>query len=110
MSLDEYEALLAEKKAALNKKAATRTVDISEFANLKAVNKDEEEEENPLEVRSGWDKGSGEASSCTAPAPKQMFSCSDAGKAVMVVVHGRATAAGGAGLLFVEHVLPMSSV
>jgi hypothetical protein len=50
MSLDEYEALLAEKKAALNKKAATRTVDISEFANLKAVNKDEEEEENPLEV------------------------------------------------------------
>jgi hypothetical protein len=53
MSLDEYEAMLAEKKAALNKKAATRTVDISEFANLKAVNKDEEEEENPLEVRRG---------------------------------------------------------
>ena len=51
MSLDEYEALLAEKKAALNKKASTRTVDISEFANLKAVNKDEEEEENPLGVR-----------------------------------------------------------
>jgi hypothetical protein len=61
MSLDEYEVLLAERKAALNKKAATRTVDISEFANLKAVNKDEEEEENPLGVSAalgaewGWE-------------------------------------------------------
>lgn len=56
MSLDEYEALLAEKKAALNKKASTRTVDISEFANLKAVNKDEEEEENPLGVSTSKEK------------------------------------------------------
>jgi hypothetical protein len=51
MSLDEYEALLAEKKAELNKARAARTVDASEFANLKALTKDAEPEANPLEVR-----------------------------------------------------------
>jgi hypothetical protein len=51
MTLEQYEAMLAEKKAELNKARVVRTIDASEFANLKVVNKDEEEEENPLEVR-----------------------------------------------------------
>jgi hypothetical protein len=51
VTLDEYEAMLAEKKAALNKARTVKEVDTSEFANLKAVKKDEEEAENPLEVR-----------------------------------------------------------
>lgn len=53
MTLEQYEAMLAEKKAELNKARVVRTIDASEFANLKVVNKDEEEEENPLEVRKG---------------------------------------------------------
>jgi plasminogen activator inhibitor 1 RNA-binding protein len=44
MSLEEYEAVMAEKKAALNKARAERKVDASEFAGLKAVVKPEEEE------------------------------------------------------------------
>ncbi|KAF8059754.1 hypothetical protein HT031_005162 [Scenedesmus sp. PABB004] len=56
MSLDEYEALLAEKKAELNKARAVRQIDASEFANLKVVKKDEEAEENPLEVSSAKEK------------------------------------------------------
>jgi plasminogen activator inhibitor 1 RNA-binding protein len=44
MSLEEYEALMAEKKAALNKARAERKVDASEFDGLKAVVKPEEEE------------------------------------------------------------------
>jgi plasminogen activator inhibitor 1 RNA-binding protein len=44
MSLEEYEAVLAEKKAALNKARAERKVDASEFDGLKAVVKPEEEE------------------------------------------------------------------
>jgi hypothetical protein len=51
MTLEQYEAMLAEKKAELNKARVVRTIDASEFANLKVINKDEEEEENPLEVR-----------------------------------------------------------
>lgn len=51
MTLEQYEAMLAEKKAELNKARVVKTIDISEFDNLKVVNKDEEEEENPLEVR-----------------------------------------------------------
>lgn len=63
MTLEQYEALLAEKKAELNKARVVRTIDASEFANLKVVNKDEEEEENPLEVR-----GRGCYSCCSAAA------------------------------------------
>jgi plasminogen activator inhibitor 1 RNA-binding protein len=44
LSLEEYEAQLAEKKAALNKARAERKVDASEFEGLKAVVKPEEEE------------------------------------------------------------------
>lgn len=51
MTLEQYEALLAEKKAELNKARVVKTIDTSEFDNLKVVKKDEEEEENPLEVR-----------------------------------------------------------
>lgn len=51
MTLEQYEAMLAEKKAELNKARVVKTIDTSEFENLKVVNKDEEEEENPLEVR-----------------------------------------------------------
>lgn len=51
MTLEQYEALLAEKKAELNKARVVKTVDTSEFDKLKIVSKDEEEEENPLEVR-----------------------------------------------------------
>lgn len=56
MTLEQYEAMLAEKKAELNKARVVRTIDASEFANLKVVNKDEEEEENPLEVSTGKEK------------------------------------------------------
>lgn len=56
MSLEEYEAILAEKKAELNKARQARTIDASEFANLKMINKDEEEQENPLEVSTSREK------------------------------------------------------
>lgn len=51
LTLDEYEALLEERKASLNKARTQRSVDISEFANLKALTKPEEEDDNPLGVR-----------------------------------------------------------
>ena len=54
MTLEQYEALLAEKKAELNKARVVKTIDASEFANLKVVKKDEEEEDNPLEVGAGF--------------------------------------------------------
>jgi len=56
MTLEQYEAMLAEKKAELNKARVVKTIDTSEFDNLKVVNKDEEEEENPLEVSSAKEK------------------------------------------------------
>jgi plasminogen activator inhibitor 1 RNA-binding protein len=56
MSLEEYEAILAERKAELNKARQARTIDTSEFANLKILNKDEEEQENPLEVSTSREK------------------------------------------------------
>lgn len=56
LSLEEYEAILAEKKAELNRARQARTIDTSEFENLKILNKDEEEQENPLEVSSSKEK------------------------------------------------------
>lgn len=56
MTLEEYEAILAEKKAELNKARQARSIDTSEFANLKMINKDEEEQENPLEVSTSKEK------------------------------------------------------
>jgi len=56
MTLEQYEALLAEKKAELNKARVVKTIDASEFANLKVVKKDEEEEDNPLEVSTSKEK------------------------------------------------------
>lgn len=53
MTLEQYEALLAEKKAELNKARVVRTIDDSEFKNLKVISKDDEVEENPLEVGVG---------------------------------------------------------
>eukprot|EP00879_Flechtneria_rotunda_P001677 GHRR01001837.1.p1 GENE.GHRR01001837.1~~GHRR01001837.1.p1 ORF type:complete len:348 (+),score=117.88 GHRR01001837.1:182-1225(+) len=56
LTLDEYEAMLAEKKAELNKARQARTIDTSEFANLKPLKKDEQEDENPLEVSNSKEK------------------------------------------------------
>jgi hypothetical protein len=67
MTLEQYEALLAEKKAELNKARVVKTIDASEFANLKVVKKDEEEEDNPLEV-GACSLLAGLTSSCT-PGP-----------------------------------------
>jgi len=61
----EYEALLEEKKASSPNKARAqqRSIDMSEFANLKALTKAEEEDDNPLGVRArgkqGWQQHSG---------------------------------------------------
>jgi hypothetical protein len=48
MSLEEYEALLAEKKAALNKKAEARSVDPSELKGMKTFERKAEEDQAAL--------------------------------------------------------------
>ena len=50
LTLEEYEAQLAEKKAALNKAKQVKEVDTSEFQNMKQVVKDENAEDVGLEL------------------------------------------------------------
>lgn len=54
LSLEEYEQQLAEKKAALNKARAARTIDASELTGLKALER--KEEDNPLGLSSMKEK------------------------------------------------------
>jgi hypothetical protein len=69
--------LLEEKKASLNKARTQRSVDISEFANLKALTKAEEEDDNPLGVRAHWTRA-GRITGAPAQCVQQWCDCEDA--------------------------------